>query len=122
MKLGKHSIGWALIGTGLSLVFAGVWAMHYVATMKELGRLDELQDSWLGLAILERGTLLQAQGSFSASARDLGIRVTRQEIQTFLRDNWRNADGSFDQELIVDVIEREYGTQRLFLDWLRKHL
>lgn len=75
-------------------------------------------------AFIDQQTLrgLVQQAVLAHSARDLGIRVTRQEIQTFLRDNWRNADGSFDQELIVDVIEREYGTQRLFLETIEREL
>jgi len=75
-------------------------------------------------AFLDQQTLrlLVEQAVLAHSARDLGIRVTRKEIQTFLRDNYRNSDGSFDQEQIVDLIEREYGTQRLFLETIEREL
>ncbi len=66
--------------------------------------------------------LLVEQAVLAHSAGDLGIRVTRKEIQSFLRDNYRNADGSFDQDVIVDLIEREYGTQRIFLETIEREM
>lgn len=73
-------------------------------------------------AFLDQQVLRQLieQAVLAHSAKEVGIRVTRKEIQGFLRDNYRNADGSFDQNQIVDLIEREYGTQRLFLETIER--
>jgi peptidyl-prolyl cis-trans isomerase D len=63
---------------------------------------------------------LVEQGVLAYSARELGIRVTKPEIQRFLRDTYRNADGSFDEELLVDLIEQSYGTQGIFLETIER--
>lgn len=54
------------------------------------------------------------------SARELGIQVTRKEIRRSLRENNQDLDGNFDQERIVDLIEREYGSQRIFLETIER--
>ena len=60
------------------------------------------------------------QGVLAYSAREIGIQVTRAEIQRFLRDSYTDSAGNFDQDLIVDLIEREYGTQRIFLETIER--
>jgi len=63
---------------------------------------------------------LVQQAILAYSARELGIQVTKNEIRRSIRENNLNADGGFDQELIVELIEREYGSQRIFLETIER--
>jgi peptidyl-prolyl cis-trans isomerase D len=63
---------------------------------------------------------LVQQAVLAYSAQEIGIQVTRAEIRRSLRENNLNADGDFDQELIVDLIEREYGSQQIFLETIER--
>ena len=56
------------------------------------------------------------------SASEIGLQAPKAEIQKFLRDMYRNPDGSFDQEAVVSYIEREYGTQRIFMQTLEREI
>jgi len=73
---------------------------------------------------LDQQTLrsLVQQALLVHGASELGLRTTRQEIQDFLRQspNFRNAEGAFDQERVIDAIERQFGTQRLFLETIER--
>ena len=56
------------------------------------------------------------------SARELGLHVSKQEIQAYLRESpfFRDENGRFDQDLVVDTIERAYGSQRSFLQTIER--
>ena len=85
-------------------------------------QLGEDFDEKSARAFLDQQVLreLVQQAILAYSARDLGIQVTKSEIRRSIRENNLNADGTFDQELIVDLIEREYGSQRIFLETIER--
>jgi peptidyl-prolyl cis-trans isomerase D len=58
------------------------------------------------------------------SARDLGLMVSRQEIQRLVRQSpaFRNESGQFDKDAFVSYAEYEFGSQRLFLEIVRQDL
>ena len=58
------------------------------------------------------------------AASEMGLRVTRTEIQNFLRDlpQFRNDEGRFDTAAFGDWVEYNYGSQRTFLELMRTDL
>lgn len=76
-------------------------------------------DEFLNQQVLR---VLVEQAILAHSASEIGLQTTKTEIQRFLRRLYQNADGSFDQEQVVEAIEREYGTQRLFMESLQREL
>ena len=58
------------------------------------------------------------------AASEMGLRVTRTEIQNFLRDlpQFRNDEGRFDTAAFGDWVEYNYGSQRAFLELMRNDL
>lgn len=57
-------------------------------------------------------------------ARELGLRVSRSEIQRLLRDSpsFRNESGKFDNEVFSRYVEWEYGSQRNYLEYMQEIL
>jgi peptidyl-prolyl cis-trans isomerase D len=58
------------------------------------------------------------------SAREFGLRVSKQEIQDAVRElpGFRDEAGRFDQESFISWVEWSYGSQRAFADALRDEL
>ena len=58
------------------------------------------------------------------SARELGLRVSKQEVQDVIRSiaGFRDETGKFDKESFIDQVEYQYGTQRAFLQVMRDQL
>lgn len=58
------------------------------------------------------------------SARELGLRVSKQEVQDVIRSiaGFRDESGKFDKESFIDQVEYQYGTQRAFLQVMRDQL
>ncbi|MCZ6464487.1 MAG: SurA N-terminal domain-containing protein [Proteobacteria bacterium] len=60
----------------------------------------------------------------SYAAEELGLRVSKDEIQRTVRNmqGFRDESGRFDRERFLDQVEYEYGSQRSFVDILRQDL
>ncbi len=72
----------------------------------------------LTISELIRNALFQREG------KRLGLRVSDEEIRAQIRDfpGMRDADGSFSQERFLDFAERGYGTERNFVESVRRDL
>jgi len=68
--------------------------------------------------------LLVDSAVLAESAEELGLHVSREEIQRTVRQipGFRDETGRFDQEGFIAAIEHEYGSQRQFLETLRQDL
>jgi peptidyl-prolyl cis-trans isomerase D len=58
------------------------------------------------------------------SAKQLGMRVSREEIQRLVRSwpDFRNESGKFDKDRFASYASYEFGSQRVFLDVMRQDL
>ena len=89
-------------------------------------RLGDQFDADAAESFLDSQTLrrLVEDAIHAHAARDMGLQVTRNEIQNVLRDlpQFRNDDGHFDTAAFADWVEYNYGSQRAFLDLMRNDL
>ncbi len=89
-------------------------------------RLGERFDPKTAASFLDSQTLqLMVESAVMAeSARELGLRVTRQEIQRLVRSTptFRNESGKFDPERFEEFARWEYGSQKAFLGMMRQDL
>ena len=89
-------------------------------------RLGDQFDADAAKGFLDSQTLrrLVEDAIHAHAAKDMGLKVTRSEIQNVLRDQpqFRNDEGYFDTAAFADWVEYNYGSQRAFMDLMRSDL
>ena len=89
-------------------------------------RLGDEFDSRAARFFLDSSTLSNlVDGAILAeSARELGMRVTKQEVQRLVRSSsgFRDESGRFDPKQFDSFARYEYGSQRAFLEVVRNEL
>jgi peptidyl-prolyl cis-trans isomerase D len=89
-------------------------------------RLGDQFDSRAARSFLDSSTLssLVDGAILAASASELGLRVSKEEVQHLVRSSssFRNEAGAFDREAFESFARYEYGSQRAFLDVVRNDL
>jgi len=89
-------------------------------------RLGDQFDSRAARSFLDSSTLSSlVDGAILAdSARRLGLRVSKEEVQQLVRSSssFRNEEGRFDLEAFESFARYEYGSQRAFLEVVRRDL
>lgn len=120
--------------TGNAVVQLGDIRMQIADFQRLRARQDELYQEQLGeqydakamASFIDAQTLRQLVDSvvLARSATDLGLRVSREEIQDLVRQSpgFRDESGRFAQEQFVDYVTYEFGSQRNFLEVMRNDL
>jgi peptidyl-prolyl cis-trans isomerase D len=120
--------------TGNAVVELGDIRMQIADFQRLRQRQDELYQEQLGeqydakamTSFIDAQTLRQLVDSavLARSATDLGMQVSREEIQDLVRQSpgFRDESGRFNQEQFVDYVTYEFGSQRNFLEVMRHDL
>ena len=120
--------------TGNAVVELGETRMQVADFMRLRARQEQTYREQLGdqfdarttAAFLDSQTLglLVDSVIMAHSARELGLRVSREEIQQLVKASpaFRDEAGRFDQEQFVQYATWEYGSQRNFLEMMRQDL
>jgi peptidyl-prolyl cis-trans isomerase D len=107
----------------------GLFEFERVRAMQEQQFRDALGDQFdskaaSSLLDTQALRLLVDQVVLAHTAEELGMRVGKEEIQRTVRNipGFRDESGRFDQEGFLKTVEYEYGSQRNFLEVLRRDL
>ncbi len=120
--------------SGSAVVELGDIRMQVADFQRLRARQDELYQEQLGeqynakamASLIDAQTLRQLVDTavLVRSASDLGLQVSREEIQDLVRQSpgFRDEAGRFDQDQFVDYVTYEFGSQRNFLEVMRHDL